>query len=145
MIEFNNIVHGFKIAAAIPRIFNPAADVVISRVTPEGNCLGGVIYESLISNLIFMHQAGFSRLWLTGDMLWVVFDYPFNQLKVDKVAGTVPSSNHKLIEFNKRLGFVEECRIKDAYTDGDLVVLTMRREDCRWLKLTPRTIKSNVT
>jgi hypothetical protein len=138
VIEFNNIVHGFKIAAAIPRPYNPAVDIVISKVTPEGNVLGGVIYDGYTGGCIFMHQAGFSRNWLIGNMIWIVFDYPFNQLHVKKVAGTIPSRNKELLDFNRRLGFKEEARIKDAYPDGDMIVLTMERADCRWLNIKPK-------
>lgn len=141
MIEFNNIVHGFKIAAAIPRPYNPGTDVVISKVTPEGNVLGGVIYDGFTGGCIFMHQAGFDRRWLVGNMLWLVFDYPFNQLHVRKVAGTINSRNEELLDFNRRLGFKEEARIKDAYPDGDMLVLTMDRADCRWLKIKPKIYK----
>jgi len=143
-IHFNDMMHGTEIAMAIPRILNPAADKVISRTSNEGELLGGVIYESLISNCVFMHQAGFSKTWLSPDMLWLVFHYPFCQLKVDKVCGTVPFSKQELVDFNCRLGFQVEARIKDAYKDGDLVIMTMRKEDCRWLKHKPRTIRSNV-
>lgn len=141
MIEFNNIVHGFKIAAAIPRPYNPAIDIVISRVTPEGNVMGGVIYDGFTGGCIFMHQAGFDRRWLTGNMMWIVFDYPFNQLHVAKVAGTINSKNEELLDFNRRLGFKEEARIKNAYPDGDMLVLTMARADCRWLKIKPKVYK----
>lgn len=144
MIVFNDMEHGRLIADAIPRPFNPAADRVISNTDKAGKLLGGVIYEGFTGNNIFMHQAGFSKMWLKGDMLWVAFDFPFNQLKVGKVSGTIPSYDTNLLEFNERLGFKEECRIKDAYRDGDLIVMTMLREDCRWLKLKPRTIKRNV-
>ena len=144
MIEFNNKVHGFMIAAKVPRIYNPAADQVISH-SEGGNLLGGVIYEGCISNCIFMHQAGFDRRWLLGDMLWVAFDYPFNQLKLGVVCGTIPSSDQELLDFNLRLGFKLECSIKGAYKDGDLLVLAMRREECRWLKLKPKTMKSNAS
>ena len=137
-IEFNNAVHGFKIAAAIPRPFNAASDQVISRVTSEGNVLGGVIYDGYTGGCIFMHQAGFSKNWLTGNMIWLVFDYPFNQLLVNKVAGTINSNNKELLDFNRRLGFKEEARIKNAYHDGDMVVLTMGRAECRWLKVKPK-------
>jgi RimJ/RimL family protein N-acetyltransferase len=143
MIEINNVVHGFKIAAAIPRPYNPATDVVFSHVTPSGNVMGGVIYDGYTGNNIFMHQAGFDRRWLTGNMLWIAFDYPFNQLKVGKVAGTINSNNKELLDFNLRLGFIEEARIKDAYCDGDMIVLTMRRDQCRWLKLKPKVAKEN--
>jgi RimJ/RimL family protein N-acetyltransferase len=145
MIEFNNIVHGFKIAAAIPRPYNPAVDVVISHVTLEGNCMGGVIYDGFTGGNIFMHQAGFHKRWLGGNMLWIVFDYPFNQLKVRKVAGTINSSNKELLDFNRRLGFKEEARIKGAYPNGDLLVLTMERAECRWLKLRPKIAKDAMT
>lgn len=139
MIEFNNIVHGFKIAAAIPRPYNPAADVVISHVTSEGNLLGGVIYDGFTGGCIFMHQAGFDRRWLVGNMLWIVFDYPFNKANVNKVAGTINSDNKELLDFNLRLGFKEEARIKGAYRNGgDMIVMTMDRADCRWLNIKPK-------
>jgi len=144
VIEFGNTIHGFKIGAAIPRPYNPVVDVVISKVTPEGNCLGGVIYDGFTGGCIFMHQAGFHPHWLTGNMIWIVFDYPFNQLKVRKVAGTINSNNKELLDFNRRLGFKEEGRIKHAYPDGDLLVLTMERSACRWLKIKPKVYKDAV-
>jgi hypothetical protein len=143
MIVFDNIEHGFKIATAIPRPFNPDIDKVISKVTPEGNLMGGVIYDGFTGGCIFMHQAGFSKNWLVGDMMWIVFDYQFNQLHVNKVAGTINSNNKELLDFNLRLGFKEEARIKNAYRDGDMVVLTMERAACRWLKIKPKVYKKD--
>jgi len=143
MIEFNNIPHGYAIAEVIPRIFNPYADKVISRTNEDGDLLGGVIYEGFISNCIFMHQGSFEKNWMTKDLLWTLFHYPFVQLGVGKVCGTIPSSNSELLAFNERLGFKVECRIKDAYKDGDLLIMSMRKEDCRWLKIKPTSIRSN--
>lgn len=144
MIVFNNVGDGFEIAKAIPRCYNPAVDVVISRHDDEsGKLLGGVIYDGYTRNCIFIHQAGFSKRWLTGDMLWIAFDYPFNSLKVGKLAGTIPSSKPELLAFNLKLGFKEECRIKDAYPNGDMIVLTMTRDECRWLRLKPKTLVRN--
>ena len=53
--------------------------------------------------------------------------------------GTISSGNKELLAFNGRLGFTEECRIKDAYPDGDMVVLSMTRDQCPWLKIKPST------
>ena len=145
MIEIGNHVHAFKIAAAIPRPYNPAVDICFSRVTPEGNVLGGVIFDGFTGGCIFMHQAGFSKHWLTGNMLWMAFDYPFVQLGVNKVAGTINSSNQELLDFNLRLGFKEEARIRDAYLPGDLIVLTMPKADCRWLKIKPKVYEERRT
>lgn len=141
MIRFGDKDAGRAIAKAIPRCFNPETDPVISHHSSDGKLLGGVIYDGYTRNCIFMHQAGFSKMWLAGDMLRLAFDYPFNQLKVGKVAGTIPSTNTKLLELNLRLGFKEECRIRDAFPDGDMIVLTMTRAECRWLKMKPRTMQ----
>lgn len=143
MIEFNNLTHGYAIAEVIPRIFNPYADKVISRTNADGDLLGGVIYEGFISNCIFMHQGSFEKTWLSPDMLWTVFHYPFVQLGVGVVCGTIPSSKPELLDFNLRLGFKVECAIKDAYKDGDLIIMAMRKPECRWLKIKPKTIRSN--
>ena len=145
MIRVNDIDAGIAIAKAIPRDYNPLVDQVISNHSKDGKLLGGVIYDGKTSNCIFAHQASFSRQWLMGPMLWVIFDYPFNQLKVGKLAGTIPSSDTKLLEFNQRLGFKEEGRIKDAYLDGDLIVMTMTRAECRWLNLKPPAPMRNRT
>jgi len=133
--------HGLAIAKAIPRIFNPEADRVISH-SLDGELLGGVIYTDMISNCIFMHQAGFDKRWLMGDLIWVAFDYPFNQLGLGVVCGTVPSAKTTLVDFNLRLGFKIECAIRGAYRDGDLLVMAMRRDECRWLNMKPKSIVS---
>lgn len=143
MIEFNNIPHGYAIAEVIPRIFNPYADKVISRTNDEGDLLGGVIYEGFISNCIFMHQGSFEPTWLSKDMLWTCFHYPFVQLEVGMVCGTIPSSRPELLDFNLRLGFKIEATIKGAYKDGDLIIMAMRKPECRWLRIKPTTIRSN--
>lgn len=142
--EFNNLEHGYLIADTIPRIFNPHADQVISRVDEDGRLLGGVIYEGLISNCVFMHQGSHAKNWMSKDMLWLLFDYPFNQLRVGKVCGTISSAKPELLHFNQRLGFRVEATIKDAYKDGDLLVMSMTRDECRWLKVKPTTIRSGL-
>lgn len=137
MIVFNNKEHGQRISDAIPRRFNPVSDVVISNVSDEdGRLLGGVTYDGYTQNCIFIHQGGFDKHWLSKTMLWVAFDYPFNQLKVAKLAGTIPEHDKDLLDINRRLGFKEECRIKDAYGPGDdMLILSMLREECRWLRI----------
>lgn len=143
MIEFGNLEHGWAIADAIPRRFNPYADPVISNVDDKtGELLGGVTYDGFTGNCIFMHQAGFSKRWLTRDLLWCVFDYPFNQLGCVKVCGTIPSYREELLAFNERLGFRVETSIEDAYVGGDMLILSMRREDCRWLAHKPQRLRS---
>lgn len=141
MIEFGNIEHGEAIAKAIPRRFNPACDPVISNVI-DGRLLGGVIYDGFTGSCVFIHQAGFTKHWLSRDMLWVAFDYPFNQLGVKKLCGTIPSTNPGLLAMNLKLGFQVEHAIEDGYPGGNMLILSMTRDECRWLDMKPRGIKA---
>lgn len=137
MITTGNLDHARTIAEEVGTFFNPACDHVISRAR-DGKLLGGVIFTGFTGASISIHVAGFSPHWINNNMLWITFDYPFNQLKVSKLIGQVPSCNRKALDFDLKLGFKEEARIMDIYPDGDLVILSMRRENCRWLKLKPR-------
>ena len=141
MIVFGSKEDGKRIAQAIPRQFNPEVDPVISNVK-DGKLLGGVIFDGYTGAAIFMHQAGFDKHWMSRDLLWACFDYAFVQLKCNVVAGTIPSKRLDLLALNQRLGFKVTGKIEDAYPDCDLLVMTMKRGDCRWLKLKPRHIKA---
>jgi hypothetical protein len=54
------------------------------------------------------------------------------------VIGLVNADNHAALTFDRHFGFVENTRIPDGAGECDLVVLTLRREDCRWLDLKVR-------
>ena len=73
--------------------------------------------------------------WISKDLLWAVFDYPFNKLGVSVILATVSSNNEDSLKFNRHLGFVDKAYIEDAHDDGDLVILAMRRENCRFLDI----------
>lgn len=50
--------------------------------------------------------------------------------------GRVRATNTRALALDKGLGFREVHRIKDGYAVGeDMVLLEMRREDCRWLEV----------
>lgn len=143
MIVFNDAEYGHMIAKAAGTSFNPYSDVCIARVEDD-ELWGGVTYTGYTGTSMGIHVAGFRSDWINKDMLWVAFDYPFVQLKCSKLFGQVPASNRKALEFDLKLGFIEEARVKDVFPDGDLLVLAMKREDCRWLKLKPRSLKELV-
>ena len=140
MIELGNKEHGDAIARAVPRNYNPAVDPVISR-SKDGKLLGGVIYEGYTGSCIFAHQAAFDKRWLSRDMLWMLFHYPFIQLKCKKLCGTIPSGNTALLAFNAKLGFKVEHVIEDGYPDGGMMILSMKRDECRWLDIKQRTFE----
>jgi RimJ/RimL family protein N-acetyltransferase len=133
MISTGIEAHGRAIAKAAGCFFNPECDHVISR-SEGGILLGGVIFTGFTGASIGLHVAGFDPRWINKDMLWITFHYPFEQLGVRKITGTIPSGNRNALLFNAKLGFVEEARVADVFPDEDLIIMSMRREDCRWLK-----------
>lgn len=143
MIHFDNVEHGELIAARIPRAYRPGTDHVISRTSDRtGELMGGVLLGDFTGSMLFIHQAGFQPGWITPDLLWVVFDYAFNQVKATKLCGTIPSGNQALLALNEKLGFKVESRIEDGYPGGNqLLAMTMTRDDCRWLGLKPRKLR----
>jgi hypothetical protein len=70
---------------------------------------------------------------LTRKYIRYVYNYAFNTAKVYKLVGLVSSSNAKALKFDFHSGFIEEGRIVGGYPDGDIVILTMTREQCRYL------------
>lgn len=142
-IRFNDMDDGREICEAAGSCFNPLADVSIARLTPEGKLMGGVVYNGYTGKggSIGLHYAGFHPRWFSRDMLFVCFDYPFNQLGVKKIFGQVPASNAQAIKVNLHMGFVPEKVIKDVYPDGDMLLVAMYREQCRFLNLVPSALK----
>ena len=132
--------YGFQITEAAGASFNPLVDQCLARVR-DGKLLGGVVYQGYTGASIQMHMAGFVPNWANRNMLWVAFDYPFNQLGCGKVFGQVPEENAKALEIDLKLGFKIVAKVEDVFPDGACLVLALAREDCRWLKLRPHGLR----
>ena len=105
----------------------------------EGVLVAGVLYDQFNGRSVCMHVASDgTQKWMTREYLAYCFFYPFEQLGVQKILGLVDSTNENALAFDKALGFEVECEIKDAGKTGSLVILTMSRDRCRWLKLGAR-------
>jgi RimJ/RimL family protein N-acetyltransferase len=142
-IRFNDPEDAKRLSESTHVIFNPLADQVIARVDDRGVLVGGVLYKDYTGRggSIAMHVAGYSPAWINRTILWIAFDYPFNQLGVNKLFGQVPSWNRHAYKFDKHLGFVDECEIPGVYPGGNMMLLSMTREQCRFLDRPPRSLK----
>lgn len=97
----------------------------------DGEIIAATGYESYTGKSVRTHIAIEGKI--TKEFLRFIFWYPFEQLKVKKLIGLVSSGNEKALKLDKNFGFVEEAIVKDVYEDGDLHVLTMTKEQCRFL------------
>ena len=100
----------------------------------DGELVGGVFYDNFRTRCIAMHVASAGAHWMTMDFLWYAFAYPFQQLGVSKVMAPIDSTNTNARHFVERLGFVLEASIAEGSKDGDLLIYTMNRAQCRFLK-----------
>ena len=144
-ILVNDLTCGKAIAKVAGTDYNPEVNVNFCRVR-DGLRLGGVVFSGYTHESIGIHSASWRPRWLNRDLLFMTFDYPFNQLGVKRIFGQVPEDNERAIEFNANVGFRIVARIEDVFPGGvACLVMRMDREDCRWLRVKPRNVVSNKT
>lgn len=143
MIRFNEPIDAIRLAKAVGANLNLRTDISAARVEHD-ELLGGVLYQGFtgVGGSIEMHTAGFAPNWLSRDLLWASFHYVFHQLECKKAFVKIQSDNEKSLAFASGLGFIPEARIIDAYPKADLILMSMRAEDCKWLRIRPRSIRS---
>ena len=124
---------GRWVCARIGGQFQPEADKAIG-LERDGELVAGVVFDNYVGRSMCIHVAGDGGHWLTRSFLREVFGYVFDQASVHKLIGPVDSTNAAARRFDEHLGFVAEAVLKDASRDGDLILYTMTRQQCRFLK-----------
>lgn len=105
-------------------------------VIENGVIQAGILYDNYNGANIHISVAAVpGRSWVTKKLLHVVFDYPFRQLKVNRITSFVADTNEASIRFTEHIGFTREATLADAHPTGNLIIYVMRRENCRWLNL----------
>lgn len=107
--------------------------VIAHRSDVSGEIMGAVGFEGWNGASCLMHCAGDGN-WINRDMLFACFDYPFNVAGCGVVLATVSSANKAALKLDKHLGFKVECEIVGAHPEGALVIMSMSRAECRYLK-----------
>ena len=110
----------------------------------RNDCLLAVIaYNGFTGRACFMHSAIDDPSVIDRTFVKAIFEYPFVQCGCTHVHAMVDSSNTRAMSIDLRLGFKEVARFAGAALDGsDQVLLSMRREDCRWIRGTHGKEKS---
>ena len=102
----------------------------------EGRLIAGIAFDNYNGACVQIHVAALpGKNWISKALLHRVFSYPFHQLRVKKLIGLVGSTNAEALRFDLALGFRIEATLKDAYPDGDLHILSMTQDQCRWLDI----------
>lgn len=117
----------------------PSPDIrCIGSVSNDLKRLRGVVgFDGYNGASVMMHVFGEGN-WITRELLRVSFDYPFNHLKCNMVIGLVPSGNEEALRLNRHLGFKVEAVLEGGHPDGSLILMVMRKSECRWLNMKQR-------
>jgi len=109
----------------------------LAEITPSGpELVAGVLFSDYNKASIQMHVAAEpGARWMTKAYLGFCFQYAFNQAKVRKILGYVGSGNEAAKRFDEHIGFTLETVLADAHPDGDLLIYSMTRAQCRWLDI----------
>ena len=94
------------------------------------------VYENFSKFDCSMHCASDgSKRWMSKAFLLAAFAYPFTQLGMRRISTFVPAKNKLVLEFDRHIGWVQEgvCR-KCIAGDGDMIILGMLREECRFIE-----------
>lgn len=97
--------------------------------------IAGCLYEGCNGASLSVHLTGVGKKWMNREYLWFCFHYPFEQLKINKLIGLVESDNHEAIRLNEHFGYKLEATLKDAAPNGDLLIYSMTKDQCKWLTL----------
>jgi len=111
-------------------------DVLPGMDPPQAKILAGIWFDYYTGANMMIHVAAQpGSRWMSKQLLWYTFYYPFVECGCRRLTGMVAESNHAARAFDERMGFKLEGRMKDAAPDGDVLIYAMFREDCRWLSL----------
>jgi hypothetical protein len=139
MIRFDD-VHAIKIIARASNMqFVPGLHHCIARYNRRDQLMGGVLFSDWMGGSVQVHVAGLQPGWADKSLLYLTFNYPFVQLNVKKLIGLVPEWNYRARNLNLHLGFQIEYKVDDVFNhkhlDNGMYIMSMRKEDCRWLAM----------
>lgn len=104
-------------------------------IARDGRINAVVGFDNFNGSAVEMHVASDgTRRWMNKALLRAAFDYAFRVCSAKVAIGRVPSGNTEAVSMNLKLGFKNVARIEHGHPDGALYIMTMRREDCRYLK-----------
>lgn len=100
----------------------------------DGEVVGAVLYDRYNGSHIWAHCCGKKGVnWLNRQMLHTMFDYPFNQLGVNRISLWIEATNIDSRVFAQHLGFSHETTLEGAGRNQvDVCIYRMFKKECRY-------------
>lgn len=94
----------------------------------------GAFYENYTHRSITATIAIAPGAVMPKEFLWAIFYYPFVQLDCEKIVALIAENNRKSQTLVEKMGFVREAVVADYYPEGDLLIYSMTKSQCRFLE-----------
>lgn len=126
-----------RVAEWVAREVNQGADwgsYYAMGVERDGEMIAGVVINNFNGANATCHIAIKRFTKAIVPLFQHVCHYAFNQCKLKRLTGMVPSNEPHIIAFDKHIGFEEEFVMRDGAPGADMHVLVMWPDTCRWLR-----------
>jgi len=110
----------------------PCSDmVVLIGLEKHGELVAVTGYNCFNGKSCQQHMAITKGEYMTRSFAWFIYYYPFVQLGLTMLIGIIPENNADIIKLAKHAGFEEQYRIDGGHPGGDLLLCTMKKDQCR--------------
>jgi RimJ/RimL family protein N-acetyltransferase len=112
-------------------------DAVAFGLEKDGEILAAYAYDNYTNHSICMHVAAVEgKNWLTKELLWRSFAYPFLQLNCHRVTALVKENNVQCRKFVENHGFTQEGILRENFPDkSNMIVYGLLKDECRFLRI----------
>ena len=103
----------------------------------ENRVVGGVTYTNFTGREIWASIWLDDKKALTKATLNALFSYPFIHCGVTRLSTNTKAGNEESLKLQKKMGFVEEGRLRRFFGDEpheDAILMSMLKDECRWIK-----------
>lgn len=112
--------------------FNATTDRAITKVE-EDKILAVCVFNHFSKFGCEVNLVSFKPGSIDEEFLRVVCDYVFNKCNLNRVTSIAREDNERCLRLQKRIGMVEEARLKGAYGEFDGIMCRMLKDECKWL------------
>lgn len=114
--------------------FDPAQCAWIAALNEDGTIAAVTVFNFVTTYNCEMSVASDGgRRWASRAFLGTCYRYAFRQLGLVRVTAVVEEDNTTSLTMCRKLGHVEEARLKNWFGTKDGVVMRMLKGECKWL------------
>lgn len=122
------------VSARLDRCSVPFVGYYAMGVERNGELVAGIVMDNYNAQNAYPHIV----IEKTGkdviQLITAFCDYAFNHCQLKRLTAMIPASKPDVLAFDLKLGFEYEFLMKDGAKDGDLHIIKMTPQSCRWLR-----------